>query len=136
MQGSEVSAEARVGLHQEVWQSEKVTLEAYQRLQAAPLYRPDLDVLVVADSGEPAAYAIGWYDPGSCTGQIEPVGTHSAFRRRGLGKALIREVTRRMAALGAGKVTIGTYEKNVAAAALYQSAGYMLSGHWIDFVRN
>lgn len=134
MSTGEVSAEARVGLHQAVWHPSKVTLEAYERLQAAPLYRPDLDVLVVSDTGELASYAIGWYDAAARTGLMEPVGTHADFRGRGLGKALIREITRRMAALGAEKVTIGTYESNAAAVALYTSAGYEQRGFWVDYV--
>ncbi|MHA0033681.1 GNAT family N-acetyltransferase [Deinococcus sp. PESE-13] len=133
MSRGEVSAEDRVKVHQDVWHPSKVTLEAYGRLQAAPLYRPDLDVMVRAPSGEIAAYALGWLDPGSRTGLMEPVGTRTEFRRRGLGKSLIREVTRRFAALGAEKVTIGSYEKNVAAVALYQSAGYAERGFWVDW---
>ncbi len=133
MSGSEVSPEDRVKVHQDVWHPSKVTLEAYGRLQAAPLYRPDLDVMVVAPSGEIAAYALGWFDPGSRTGLMEPVGTRAAFRRQGLGKGLIREVTHRFAALGAQKVTIGSYEKNVAAVALYTSAGYAARGFWVDW---
>ena len=109
--------------------------ELDRRLQAAPLYRPDLDVMVVAPSGELASYALGWSDPGSRTGLMEPVGTHKDFRRQGLGNRLIREITRRLVTLGAQTVTIGTYEKNQAAVGLYQSAGYTLSGHWTDFTR-
>ena len=132
MQDGEISAADRVKIHQDVWQPSKVTPEAYARLQATPLYRPDLDVMVVAPSGEIAAYALGWLDPGSRSGLMEPVGTRAEFRRQGLGKSLIREVTRRFAALGTQQATIGTYEKN-AAAALYTSAGYSERGKWVDW---
>lgn len=129
----DVPARVRVGLHQEVWRPSRVTPEAYARLQAAPLYRPDLDVLVVDPTGAPVAYALGWFDPGSRTGLIEPVGTHPAFRRRGLGAAVVREVTRRVAALGAGRVTIGTSAGNAAAVALYRAAGYHVGGAWAGY---
>lgn len=135
MDSGEISAEDRVQIHRDVWHPSKVTLEAYRRLQAAPLYRADLDVMVVAPTGELAAYALGWFDPGSGTGLMEPVGTRASFRRQGLGRCLIREMTRRLTALGAAKVTIGSYEKNVAATALYQSAGYRPSGVWLDYER-
>lgn len=135
MSGGEVSSEARVNLHQQVWSSAKHTLEVYRRMQDAPLYRPDLDLMVVAPSGDLACYAVGWFDPDSGTGLMEPVGTHTDFRRQGLGKRLIREMTRRMVALGAQKITIGSYEKNQASTALYQSASYALDGCWIDFER-
>jgi len=135
MAQGDVRAEARVELHQHVWPRSQVTAEAYRRLQAAPLYRPDLDVMVVTPSGELACYALGWYDPASRTGLMEPVGTHVNFRRQGLGRCLIREMTRRLVVLGGQKVTIGSYERNQAATRLYQSAGYSLNGFWMDFRR-
>lgn len=135
MGSGEITTEARVKLHQHVWKSEKHTVELYRRMQTAPLYRPDLDLMVVTPFGEPACYALGWYDPASRTALMEPVGTHTDFRRQGLGKRLIKEMTRRMVALGAEKITIGSYEKNQASTALYQSAGYRLDGNWIDFER-
>lgn len=135
MLSGEVSTEARVKLHQHVWKSEKHTEGVFRRMQAAPLYRPDLDLMVVAPSGELACYALGWYDPASRTALMEPVGTHANFRRQGLGKRLILEMTRRMVALGAEKITIGSCESNQASTVLYQSAGYRLDGYWIDFER-
>lgn len=133
MATGEVSSEARVELHQSVWHPSRVTLEAYHRLRASPLYRPELDVVVVGPGGELAAYALGWFDPGSGAGLMEPVGTRASFRQRGLGQRLIREVTRRLAGLGACRITIGTGESNHAARALYASAGYRPGGFWVDW---
>lgn len=135
MKSGEISAEARVGLHQHVWKSTRHTVDVYRRMQSAPLYRPDLDMMVVTPSGGLACYALGWYDPRSRTGLMEPVGTHEEFRRQGLGRRIIQEMTRRLAVLGAQKVTIGSYETNQASTGLYQSAGYSLNGYWLDFGR-
>lgn len=135
MSTDEIRVEDRVKLHQHVWNTARHTVEVFRRMQDAPLYRPDLDLMVVAPSGELACYVLGWYDPASRSGLMEPVGTHADFRRQGLGKRMIREMTRRMAALGAQNVMIGGKERNVAATALYQSAGYRLDGYWIDYQR-
>lgn len=132
MRTGEIGAAARVELHRAVWHPSKVTPGAYAHLQAAPNYRPELDVAVVSAPGDLAAYALGWYDPTSRSGLLEPVGTHPAFRRQGLGRPLILEVTRRLAALGARRVSVGTRESNVAALGLYRSAGYRPAGFWTD----
>ena len=132
---TDVSETSRVNLHRAVWDPSRVTLEAYRHLRAAPNYVPELDVVVVGPAGEAAAYALGWFDPLSRTGLLEPVGALAGFQRRGLGRQLVREVTRRLAALGAGSVSIGTREGNAAALALYRAAGYEVTGHWVDFQR-
>ncbi len=80
--GDEGEWSARVDLHREVWAPSKVTLEAYARLRAAPVYRPDLDLVAVDHDGSLVAYAIIWFDPRSGVGEFEPVGTHPDHRRR------------------------------------------------------
>lgn len=135
MAQADVSTEDRVALHRAVWHPSRVTLDAYRHLQAAPNYDPALDVVIVGSAGEPAAYALGWFDPLSRTGLLEPVGTHVAFRRQGLGQQLVREVTRRLSRLGALSVSLGTREGNAAALGLYQAAGYQVTGYWVDFQR-
>ena len=97
--------------------------------------QPDLDVLVLAPTGDVAAYALGWYDAGSRAGLLEPVGTHPAWRRRGLALAVVKALTCRLAALGARRVTVGTAEGNRAATELYIATGYRSAGAWADFVR-
>jgi mycothiol synthase len=56
-------------------------------------------------------------------GMFEPVGTHPAHRRRGLGKAVMVEGLWRLQALGAivAYVGVGT---GVAANRLYESVGF------------
>ncbi|PYE47702.1 GNAT family N-acetyltransferase [Deinococcus yavapaiensis] len=126
----------RVALHRAVWHPSKVTLEAYEHLRAAPSYRADLDMVLVAPDGALAAYALGWYDPQTRNGIQEPVGTHPDFRKRGLGQLVVQEVTRRLIVLGAEKISIYTFERLAAAMALYKSVGYTLSGYVEDWQRN
>ena len=78
--------------------AEWVTPETYRELQRAPDYRKDLDLYVVAPDGAFAACCIAWHDPVNRVGTFEPVGTHPAFRRMGLGRAVIMEGINRLAA--------------------------------------
>jgi mycothiol synthase len=73
----------------------------YLNIQAAPLYRPDLDLVVIAPSGEVAAFTTIWYDEITRCGEFEPVGSMPEHQRRGLGRAVMCEGMRRLKKLGA-----------------------------------
>ena len=104
----------------------------YRNVQRAPLYRRDLDLVVVAPNGEFAAFCTLWFDEQTQTAAFEPVGTHPDHQRKGLGKALMTEGLRRVRDLGATLCTVGSYSE--AAGALYASVGftqYDLSEPWV-----
>lgn len=104
----------------------------YANVQRAPLYRRDLDLVAVAPNGEHAAFATLWFDDVTRSAAFEPVGTHPAHQRKGLGKALMAEGLRRVRDLGATLCTVGSYSE--AAGALYASLGfteYDLSEPWV-----
>jgi GNAT superfamily N-acetyltransferase len=106
--------------------------EWYRNVQRAPLYRRDLDLVAVAPNGEFAAFCTLWFDDVTRTAAFEPVGTHPAHQRQGLGKALMAEGLRRVRDLGATLCTVGSYSE--AAGALYASMGftqYDLSEPWV-----
>lgn len=123
---------ARVELHRAVWQPSRFTLEAYLNLRAAPSYRPELDVVAETAGGRLAAYALGWFDARTKTGEFEPVGTHPDFRGRGLAGAVLAEVMRRFQALGARRAIVSTSADNAAAVRLYQSAGFQVDGEYLE----
>jgi GNAT superfamily N-acetyltransferase len=80
----------------------------YQNIQAAPLYRRDLDLVAIAPSGEVAAFTTIWYDDVTRCGYFEPVGTMPEHQRCGLARSLLYEGMRRLKGLGATQVmTIG-----------------------------
>jgi mycothiol synthase len=73
----------------------------YLNIQAAPLYRPELDLVAIAPAGEVAAFTTIWYDEVTGCGEFEPVGTMPEHQRHGLAKALMYEGMQRLKQLGA-----------------------------------
>ena len=92
---------ARVGVHRAAWEPSGFTLDRYDAVRATPPYRGDLDVAVVAPDGTWAAYCLAWYDAGSRSGELEPVGTAPAYRRRGYAAAACLTALHRLRAAGA-----------------------------------
>ena len=106
--------------------------EWYRNVQRAPLYRRDLDLVAVAPDSELAAFCTLWFDDVTRTAAFEPVGTHPAHQRKGLGKAIMAEGLRRVQRLGATLAAVGSYSE--AAGALYAAVGftdYDLSEPWV-----
>ncbi|MGO8948425.1 MAG: GNAT family N-acetyltransferase [Ktedonobacterales bacterium] len=122
--GNEEEWPERVDLHRTVWAPSRVTLPAYYRLRAAPIYRPDLDLVAVTPKGTFAAYAIAWYDPDSHVGEFEPVGTHPNFRRQGAARLVMLEGLRRLRKLGAQRALVTSSAHNPASIRLYESVGF------------
>lgn len=54
-----------------------------------PYYDPQLDLMIMAPDGTPAAGCICWEDPVNRVALFEPVGTRPQFRRQGLATALM-----------------------------------------------
>lgn len=94
------------------------TVFSYEELQRAPDYRKGLDLYVVGPDGEYVACCIAWYDGLNQMGILEPVATHPDFRRRGFGRAVVMEGIRRVAALGAETVQVGSGQ------AFYEAIGF------------
>lgn len=125
---SEVAA--AVELHHAAFSTQSMTPAWRRRTLRAPEYRAELDLLVEAPDGRQAAFCLGWLHPGARVGKIEPLGVHPDFRRRGLGRALLLEMGRRLAALGARAVGLDTSNNNSPALALYRSVGFRPRAQW------
>lgn len=120
-------ADRYVALHRAAW-SRPNAPSTYDRRQhhivtAMPDFRYDLVPIVAAPDGALAAYCMSWWDPRSASVEIEPLGTHPDFRRKGLARAIVREVLRRAWALRAAYVLVWGVSTNPEAKALYVSAG-------------
>jgi len=93
----------------------------YRIVQRAPLYRRDLDVVAVAANGDIASFAVCYFDDVARTGVFVLDGTATAYRRRGLAKAVMTEALRRLQWLGATDAYVSWYEPP--AGVLYESVG-------------
>ena len=131
----ETELQARVDLHREVWHPSKVTLDAYRRLRQAPGYRPDLDIVAVAPDGTLASYCICWVDQANASGDFEPVGTRSAYRGQGIGKAVMYGGLRRLQEHGASHAYLFSLPTNLAAFRLYESVGFRVLNRDWDYTR-
>ncbi len=95
-----------------------------QRFFSSPVCVREHCLFVRSPDGRGAAACIIWLDPVNKVGLFEPVGTHPAFQKMGLGKAVMREGLRRMKAAGMTHASVGTGFDNTAAIALYRSIGF------------
>ncbi|MGH9062330.1 MAG: GNAT family N-acetyltransferase, partial [Acidimicrobiales bacterium] len=102
----EAGPEAAVQAHLAAWVPSAYSVERYGNVRQTAGYRGDLHVLVEAPDGTMAASAIMWLDEANRTAEFEPVGTHSDYRRRGLGRAMLLHGMRRARAAGAVHMTV------------------------------
>ena len=114
--------EHRVAVHRAAWEPSRVTVESYRDVMAAWPYRPDLDCVVEAPDGSFAASCLAWLDERNRVGELEPVGTDPAYRRRGLGAAVCRFALQRLREEDATQAVV--YSKTPEAKALYESIGF------------
>lgn len=101
------------------------TAESYRRVMESPGYDAEREMVVVAPDGRFAAFCIYWVDTLNKTGYFEPVGTHAAFRKLGLAKALMRHTMHLMRQQGLETAIVMHESDNPAATALYASAGFV-----------
>lgn len=121
--------EERVSVHRDAFDPSKFTLQRYARVRSMPGYRPELDLVVSTPQNQFAAYCIVWLSNG--VGEFEPVGTREAFRRQGLGRAVMLEGLKRLKALGAHLATVYSKPKN---RAFYESCGFVVVNTWQDYL--
>ena len=79
-----------------------------ERMQSAPNYRKDLNIVAVAPDGAYASYCGMWQDHANRVASVEPVCTDPDYRRMGLGTAVVLEGIRRCGAEGATIATVGS----------------------------
>jgi ribosomal protein S18 acetylase RimI-like enzyme len=96
----------------------------YERFRRSPVYDPQLNLAVVAPDGRVASFCTCWTDPTNRVGLFEPVGTHPAFRRLGLGRAVVLAGLERLRARGMRSAAVVAESCQPAAQRLYASAGF------------
>ena len=103
----------------------KWNADSYTKVFRSP--HMEYEFVVEAPDGRFAAFTNVWIDDLNRSLLFEPVGAHDDFRRRGIGKALMVHVLRRMQAEGGinrAYVCHAPAMENSAAAALYASVGF------------
>lgn len=98
--------------------------QIYRNFMTSPGYPKGCDFAIIAPDGRAAAFCIVWSDPVNGIGQIEPVGTHPDFQRKGLGRAVMLAGMRHLQSLGMRSVRICVLTDNPAAVKLYESVGF------------
>jgi mycothiol synthase len=99
--------------------------EYARTVMSKPGYDAAREIVAVAPEGRVAAFTVIWLDPLNRVGNFAPVGTHAAFRRRGLARAVMLEGLARMHASGMRSATVEYDATNAAAAALYAGIGFV-----------
>ncbi len=132
---SEPDIEARVICGRAAFPASTMTAERYRTVRRAWLYRADLDLQLVAADGRVVAFALGWFDPMSGVVELEPVGVHPEWHRRGLGGHICRAVLRTARTLGARRAMVAAERTNDAALALYASLGLAITTDIVAFTR-
>lgn len=127
---SETQFTERVALQQEEWHP--ITVETYRELRGTPGYDAELDIVAALPDGKFAAYAIAWLDEVNNIGMFDPVATRQAYRRQGLGRAVLLEACRRLQSKGAHIARVQCAAHNIA---FYKSAGFHVANRWQWFVR-
>lgn len=102
----------------------RISAARFERVTQTPSYRRDFHLVVVSSRGDVAAECICWWDEANAIGVFEPVETAEAYRRRGVGKALLQEGVRRLAERGVRWAKVSHNNDNPAAARLYASVGF------------
>jgi len=125
---TDADLDARVDVHRDswsVWGPSAMTVENYRRLRNAPVYDPELDVVLEDAEGSFLAYCIGWLDVANGFGHFEPVGSRPNFTGRGYARAVTIEGMRRMQARGMHTALVATANVNARARVLYPSCGFV-----------
>lgn len=104
------------GYHDELLIQKAAT--GFLRFEEMPDYRKDLDISILDSEGETAAFCTIWYDAINSQGILEPVGTSSKHRRKGLAKAAIYEAINRLKKEGCRVVSVGSDQ------AFYRAIGF------------
>ena len=110
----------------EYFTSRELGMPSYRTFRPDPaLFVPPAGVFLVVELDGEAVGCGGVRMLSPARGEIKHVWLRPAARGTGLGRALLAELERRAADLGASEVVLDTNERLVAAQSLYRSSGYV-----------
>ena len=126
---------ARVEVHRAAFHPSRLTRPKYARVTATWPYREELDLVIEAPSGRLAAFCLAWLDEENAVGELEPVGTHPDFRRRGLARAVCLGALRALRERGAATAVVYAAGGDRGASPLYLALGFERLGRIERFQR-
>ncbi len=88
----------------------------------APMYRPDLDIVVEYKDGSLVSSCTIWFDKQNNIGMFEPVGTHPDHQGKGLGREILLEGLKRLKKIGAQKAYVESFGDR--RYSFYKSVGF------------
>lgn len=97
--------------------------------------RSDLDLVAVTTAGEIAAFAVFVVDPGTRLGELDPVGTRPAYRRKGLAKSVLLTGLAYLKASGMEHAVVRTGTENTAAIRTYEAVGFDVVDHLYRYTK-
>lgn len=127
--------DGRVEAQRAAFAPSTLTRSMYERARRTHPYRPELDRVAVTDGGEVVAFCTAWLDERTGAGLLEPVGTHPAHQRRGLGTACCLDALRSLRATGARTAQVSC-ESGSPGCSTYRAAGFRTSSRVVRYCRS
>ena len=130
---SESEASALVDLHHAAFATASETVIERVNWMRSPSYDPRLDLAAVAPNGALAAFcrcSISVEENarlGCADAWVDLIGVHPAYRRQGLGRALLLLALRNMRAMGLNRALLSVGSWNTPAQRLFESCGFAVA---------
>ena len=99
-------------------------LDKYRHFMDSPGFARGREWIVAAPDGRVASFCMAWPDSASRIGQIDPVGTHPEFQRKGFAKAVMVAGLRDFQSGGMSIARVCVRAGNQAALGLYEGLGF------------
>jgi mycothiol synthase len=112
-----------IAVEQLTFNSDYLDRDWFYGKASAPGYSYDLDFCIVSAERQHVAFCLGWIDAANRVAEVDPVGTHPDYRRRGFAKAVVSACFRELARRGVRRAYIGSAPEPNISTRLYQSLG-------------
>jgi len=125
--------ESRIESERLTFGRDSLDREWFETKAIAPGYSSDWDLVVIEPNGQVVAFCVAWLDEENSVAEIDPVGTHPDYRKRGLAKALLTTCFARLNRHGIAKAQIQGFSepgknlyRSLMPAEDYEILGYRL----------
>lgn len=115
------SIDARAEVERETFGQASLTSQWLKGKIRAPGYLQEWDFGMISPEGKPVTFCLAWPDRQNAMAELDPIGTHPAYRKRGLAKATIIECFRQLREVGIKHAYISSAPEPYVSNRLYQS---------------